>query len=172
MKESVSKKDITQEYLKEILNYDPVTGIFTCKSKRGKKHPGQIAGCVRNRYLTITLNYKRYHASHLAWLYVHGKFPNNYIDHINNNPMDNRLENLREATLQQNQWNKGLQKNNTTGFKGVSIDKSVANGKRYRARAKTNGKEKIIGYFYTPEEAHTAYCEYINKSRGEFAKSA
>lgn len=168
MQKIKEKKDLTQEYLKEILNYDPITGLFTWR-----KRNGQIAGCIRaHGYIKIKIFYRHYEASNLAWLYVYGKFPNICIDHINNNPMDNRIENLREATLQQNQWNKGLQRNNTTGFKGVSIDTSVANGKRYRARAKTNGKEKIIGYFYTPEEAHAAYCEYINKNRGEFAKSA
>lgn len=91
---------------------------------------------------------------------------NKQIDHINGNKLDNRRCNLREATHQQNNFNKPRLKRNTPGFKGVSYRKDID---KYRAYISVNYKQISLGCFDTPEEAHQAYCNAAKKYHGEFA---
>ena len=91
-----------------------------------------------------------------------------FIDHINMNPLDNRRENLRECTQQQNQCNTNKYSNNTSGFKGVSFHKR---DKKFVAHIKLNGKKKHLGYFDTAEKAHEAYKKESLKLHGDFARS-
>lgn len=88
------------------------------------------------------------------------------VDHINHNPLDNRRCNLRLATRSQNQMNHRVQRNNTSGFKGVHLFKRTG---KYRAYIMVMGKEKHLGYFVTAEEAHAAYCAAAAELHGEFA---
>ena len=91
---------IDVKYLKEILDYNESTGIFTWKVKRnsfgGKVAPGAIAGSKKDDggYIRIVIDQKKHYAHRLAFLYVHGYIPN-VIDHLNGNTFDNRIENLR-----------------------------------------------------------------------------
>jgi hypothetical protein len=149
---------ITQEELKHHLHYNPDTGIFTRKiAKNSNVKIGGVAGCVRpNGYIQIKINYKLYLAHRLAWLYVYGQFPDHQIDHINRNKSDNRLINLRAVTAQQNQWNHGIPKNNTTGYLGVSYYRLE---KKYRARIVVNNKVKWLGSFDCPKIAYDAYLK-------------
>lgn len=87
-----------------------------------------------------------------------------YVDHINGNGLDNRRENLRIATNSQNQANRGLNRNNTTGYKGVVKKKN-----RYAAQINVHGVTRHIGYFKTAEDAYAAYCEKAKALFGEFA---
>lgn len=87
-------------------------------------------------------------------------------DHINGNPLDNRRDNLRLATSSQNNANKGLRKDNTSGFKGVHFEKHIG---KYRAQIKHAGVLRRLGSFDTPEEAHGAYCTAAREIWGEFA---
>lgn len=145
---------LTQAELQAQLNYDPETGIFTWKiSKRGTSLNAQAGTINSNGYVIIGLNQKIYRAHRLAWLYIHGEFPKEYLDHINGNRSDNRLCNLREANNTQNQWNAGISKNNTSGIKGVAWRESY---KSYRVRIRVNGKQLHIGYFKTIELAKEA----------------
>jgi hypothetical protein len=89
------------------------------------------------------------------------------IDHKNVNPLDNRRENLRVCTTQQNQCNKNKQSNNTSGFKGVSFHKR---DQKFQAHIKINGKKKHLGYFVTAEAAHDAYKRAAIQHNGEFAR--
>jgi len=158
--------DITQERLKELLNYNPDTGVFTrIKGVKGSA-AGSVVGCKDKQrgYVKMCLDYKKYYAHRLVWLYMTGDWPVEDIDHINNDKSDNRFSNLRLASRSQNLANKGKQKNNTTGFKCVFFTKSTG---RYRVVV----NDKHIGYYATPEEAHAASKEDAERIYGEFART-
>ena len=90
------------------------------------------------------------------------------VDHINGNPLDNRRTNLRVCTNAENMRNRGKNKNNTSGFKGVTYFKFA---KLWKAQIKVDRKGVFLGYFKTPEAAHQAYCEAAAKYHGDFAKT-
>jgi hypothetical protein len=92
------------------------------------------------------------------------------VDHINNNGLDNRRSNLRICSHSQNMMNTQLNKNNKSGFKGVSIDKKNKY-LSWRAQISINNKKICLGNFVIPEEAHEAYCEASKKYHGEFART-
>jgi HNH endonuclease len=91
---------ITRTRLKEFLHYDPETGVFTWLVKPCRNIlAGSIAGNVMNEgYVMVKIDRKNYKAHRLAWLYVHGTFPPDQLDHINRGRADNRLCNLRLST--------------------------------------------------------------------------
>ncbi|KWN80831.1 hypothetical protein WM24_23635 [Burkholderia ubonensis] len=89
------------------------------------------------------------------------------VDHINGNRSDNRKSNLRICTNAENQRNRGKNKNNTSGFKGVTFHKF---SRLWKAMIKVDGKDIFLGYYRTPEEAHEAYCSGAEKYHGRFAK--
>jgi hypothetical protein len=94
--------DITYEKLKSLLTYDPNTGIFIYNYRHGAwALKGSEAGrCDKDGYLIITINKKAYSAHRLAWLYMTGEHPKEFIDHKDGNKSNNKFENLREATSQ------------------------------------------------------------------------
>lgn len=156
---------LTHARLKELLSYDPETGVFVWlapTSNRVKK--GQQAGSNSHGYLTIRLDRELYRAHRLAWLYMTGDWPTQMIDHQNSVRADNRFANLREASVQENNRNVDLQTNNTTGFKGVS-----RHGANYRAECYANGLRIRVSGFDTPEAAALAAQQARCKLHGEFA---
>lgn len=165
----LKRQDLTQEYLKDILNYNELTGIFTWKKRthiRSTYIIGSNAGCLNKYgYLCITIHVKKYFAHRLAWLYVYGYFPEKEIDHINGIRNDNRICNLREANRNENQWNVTKRKDNSSGFKGVSWSKRE---NKWVANACLNKKQKHIGYFYQIEDAIKAYNDFTNKNHNNF----
>lgn len=146
---------LTQAELKELLVYDPVTGIFTNRVTRNSRALiGAEAGKDRlDGYRDIKINHKIYLTHRLAWLYVHGEWPADQIDHINGVRSDNRIDNLRVVTNKQNGENQTLRSNNTSGHRGVTWDK--VNGK-WMAQIKHHGKIHHLGYFSILEEAAAA----------------
>jgi len=123
------------------------------------------AGCiVKDGYRDIKIEGKKYRAHRLIWKYHYGKDPKEFIDHIDGNKTNNNIENLREATNQQNGFNKGPQKNNKLGIKGVRKDRN-----KYRATIIINGKEKHLGMFFTIEEARLVREEAEKKLFKEFS---
>lgn len=92
------------------------------------------------------------------------------VDHKNTNTLDNRRGNLRIVTRQQNIWNRSIQRNNRSGFKGVYKDNSCRGHKKYRARIRFNGKVKMSSRMLTPEEAALIYNKWALECYGEFAK--
>jgi hypothetical protein len=137
---------ITHERLKELVNYDPETGYFTWAFGRPGASKGGRCGSVNkgNGYMEITLDRKSYTAHRLAYHYMTGHTPGNEIDHINHVTNDNRWINLRPATRKENGRNKGLHKNNKSGFCGVSWIKSI---KKWYANIEVNGKAINLGHY-------------------------
>ena len=148
---------ITQEQLKEYLDYNSYTGIFTWKKKPADYiKVGSIAGCkTSSGYTYITVLKQRQLAHRYAWIYVNGDIPKGLqIDHINRNKSDNCISNLRLATIGQNQHNRDKSKNNTSGYKGIVWDKSR---NKWRAQIKINNKVINLGRFILLDDAQNAY---------------
>lgn len=156
-----------QSLLKELLHYDKDSGEFTWKvSPSPHVKEGMTAGWVDGAgYITISLFRTSYKAHNLAWLYVNGDWPKDFLDHINRVRSDNRINNLREATRAQNGWNRKFNKNNTSGFKGVSYFKPL---RKWRAAIDCNYERIHLGYFDKKEEAGAAYKEAALRLHGEF----
>jgi len=161
---------ITHERLLEVLNYDAEIGIFSWRSKPRCAPKDGLPGCLDHHgYWRIGIDYGRYWAHRLAWFYVQGVWPVGEIDHINGDPLDNRISNLREATRGQNAANGRTRKDSKLGLKGVSFHAKTG---KWAARSQKDGKRVSFGYFHTPEEAHHAYVVGSTKLHGEFARAA
>lgn len=165
--------ELTAEIARELLTYNPDTGklfwkerpetyfnnpiytkrwntkyankeTFTALVYRKSGHPSRLDG---------RLFHKTYSAHRIAWLIYYGEWPKNQIDHINQDPTDNRIENLRDITNSENNKNRTLQKNNKVNFNGVFFDKQAS---RYRAQIKVDGVKKCLGRYDTLKEAIAA----------------
>lgn len=124
-------------------------------------------GPNKEGYWYVYLDGRSYFSPHLVWLYVHGVWPTDTIDHRNRRTGDDRIGNLRIATASQNKANSSLYRNNTSGFKGVSYERARDS---WVAFITSDGKKrKWLGRFKTREEAFAAYCEAAREIFGEFA---
>ncbi len=134
---------IKQYELREALDYDQGTGVFTWrKSSENKISRGDVAGCIDDKgYIRIRVNGKLYRAHRLAWIYIYGSSPSSQIDHIDQDKSNNRIANLREATNSQNAHNRGLLSTNKSGVTGVHYDK---NNKYWVARIGIEGKQTFL----------------------------
>ncbi len=151
----MATKILTQEKLKQLLSYDPINGIFTWRITSGGTKAGAIAGSYRSKgYVVISVLAKLYSAHRLVWLYVHGAFPEKEIDHINRVKHDNRLDNLRDADRFLNTQNTGLQRNNTSGARGVGWNKEH---QAWRVRISVKGRTTLLGSFADFNAACSAY---------------
>ena len=143
---------LTQERLKELLHYNPDTGLFTRIVKRTNGGSGFLH---HTGYVHIYIAGKTFAAHRLAWLYMTGEFPKHDIDHINGVKNDNRFCNLRDVPTQMNMQNEiRARKHNSTKLLGVS-----KKGTKFAAFIRINGKRVYLGTFNTAEEAHVAYIE-------------
>lgn len=164
-----STPDITADAARQIFSYDKDTGHLSWVGRRSNKR----AGCQHSLgYRTVSVGprdaRREYKEHRLAWLLHYGEWPECQIDHINGDRSDNRIDNMRIATATQNQGNKKLQKNNTTGFKGVRY----RSGRGFFSVIKCNGKATYLGSFPTKEAAHAAYCAAAENVFGEFARAS
>jgi hypothetical protein len=151
---------LTQARLKELLHYDPETGVFTWRVTRNNAvRIGEKAGTDNGLgYLRIYVCGKHYVAHRLAWLYVHGEWPDSELDHANRNKSDNRIQNLRYATRSSNNKNRGVFCNNRSGYTGVSFNKRVG---KFAAYAHEDGRQIHIGYYQSAELAAEARAKYV-----------
>lgn len=156
--------ELTQEYLKSILDYDPATGVFTRLVNRQCVKAGERAGyATEHGYIRIGIAGKGHRAHRLAWLFMTGEWPGGQIDHINGVREDNRWANLREATHGQNRMN-AMSPLNKCGLKGVT-----RNGNNWMAQIRVQKQRIYLGTFASKEDAHAAYCAAADKHFGEFA---
>lgn len=165
----MDKATLTAERARELLDYDPETGVFTWKVDRGPKKAGELAGVVAPRgYIKIRVDWNLHQAHRLAWLLTHGEWPTEHIDHINGNPSDNRISNLRQATQAQNLQNTRRRRDNKSGFKGVGFHNRKG---CWRSEIRINGRRTFLGYFACPTAAHIAYCKAAKEHFGEYART-
>jgi hypothetical protein len=159
---------LTAEELRERLDYDPETGVFTWRMSNNFSYKiGDVAGSRSDKgYVRVVVLGHVYRAHRLAWLHVNGVWPQNQIDHINGIRDDNRIENLREATNAENQRNSKKRANTGCTLKGVYND----NG-RFYARIWVQKKSVYLGCYDTEEEAHAAYKAAAEKEFGAFARA-
>ena len=164
---------ITAAELRELLHYDPETGVFTrikIVAPQSRIKIGDVAGSLWDGYWRIKLGGRggRSYAAHrLAWLYMTGSWPEDEIDHANLNSADNRWENLREACRSTNIANTRRRSDNASGFKGVYWSKELG---KWRAEITVHKKRVFLGSFSSPEDAHASYARAARDHYGEFAR--
>lgn len=160
MAASRRKIELTQEYLKEVLHYDPETGIFTWRSSGKGRKLGRPAGALHKKLGSVQLfvGGRLYYAHRLAWLYMTGSWPREHIDHIDGDPSNNRWVNLREATNAENLQNQrhARKDNLSSGLLGVTWHKQ---GRKFMAQISVDEKRIYLGLHETAQEAHQAYLK-------------
>lgn len=162
--------------LHELLRYNHFTGEFTWKGAPSftNRHGGKQAGTRRpNGYILIGIpGHGQIFAHRLAWVYVHGAIPDDVeIDHIDGDPSNNAISNLRLATSSEQKRNRRVQSNNRSGLKGAYYH-ACHKGKKWRSQIKVGDQLIFLGYFHTAEEAHAAYAKAAAEHFGEFARAA
>lgn len=158
------------QILKDLFDYDPVTGRLVNKITRERAKAGKLAGRInRNGYRQVRVNYIAYYASRIIWKLQTGEDPGEKeIDHINGNREDNRWDNLRLATRSENLANKAKYSGDLDLPKGVY--RSPTKGK-YCACIKIEQKTVYLGTFSTAEQAGKAYKEASEKVFGEYTNT-
>lgn len=121
-----------------------------------------------NGYRTVKLGGKRYGAHRIVFALTHDRWPADEIDHADGDPLNNRPENLREATRSQNRANTRAGRNNTSGVKGVHWHRRY---QKWKAVVHVNGERRFLGHFDTLEAAATAYANAAQAGHGAFAKT-
>lgn len=157
---------MNQDLIKSL--FEVKEGLLTWKVDRGpNKVCGKPAGTIHKRfgYLRTLINRKSYANHRLIFLYYNGYIPE-YIDHIDGNKLNNKIENLRAATKSQNNSNSRISKLNTSGIKGVDFH---AGTNKWRARISLNKKSIHVGYFDNLEDARVKINEERIKYHKEFA---
>lgn len=156
---------LAQSHLRDILHYDPGTGVFAWKVSRGKAVAGSVAGYVDNKgYRRITIDSKRFMAHRLAWLYMTGSFPPDQIDHRNLVKDDNSFDNLRPATGSQNRRN--CRAVGASKYKGACL---LPSG-RWQSSARHDGRLHHLGTHATEQDAANAYATFAKKHFPEFMR--
>lgn len=161
------RSEITQTELKELLTYNTDTGLFTWNALTNPRmRSNGVAGYTRsNGYVLLKLKGRQHLAHRLAWLYVHGHFPDGLLDHIDRDPSNNRIANLRIATSVQNGGNRAINRTNTSGYRGVSYNTAA---RKFYAFMNTDNKNTYLGSFDTPEAASAVIEARRNELYGEF----
>ena len=137
---------LTQERLKELLGYDPETGVFIWKvANTNRIRVGGVAGYLHHSgYLNISINGKTYQSHRLAFLYMEGYLPENDVDHIDRNRSNNKWKNLREVSRSCNLRNCKIRETNKSGITGVCFNKR---DKKWMATIRIPKQNINLGYF-------------------------
>lgn len=164
----MDSKIISHAELLNLLHYDPDTGLFKWLVAGRNQHQkvGAVAGSLKpNGYIEMKIGGRMYKAHRLAWLYVHGEWPD-VIDHISRVRNDNRISNLRSCTKKQNMSNLNVYANSSSGFRGVSFHKDTS---KWQVIVSVNGKRTHFGLYDDVELAGLVAQEVRVKYHGEFA---
>ena len=171
------RNDISVAEIRRVLSYDPETGVLTWKPRPAvdrfaktwnTRFAGKPAGTVgQNGYIFIWLGGRNLLAHRVAYVLMKGRWPEHEIDHENRHRADNRWDNLRDATISQNNANKESPANTVSGYRGVRWHKA---SRKWHARITVNRKEHSLGYYDVKEDAARAYNEGALRLRGQFAQ--
>lgn len=160
---------LTAEWLRQHMAYVPEIGTFMWKVRGpgrtvGKVLGTKVAGWAKDKsYVTIKVNNVVYYAHRLAWLYIHGEWPSGSLDHIDGDPSNNAIANLRLATAAQNAARRPTSRK-IAPYRGV-----FPHNVGFVARIHHGGKRHYLGYFTTAEAARDAYDAKAKEIHGEFA---
>lgn len=158
----------TREQVAEVVEYDPLSGILTWTRTRKGARAGERAGHFKiSGRRKISVLGTVYSESHIAWLLATGEWPIDMMDHINGDPSDNRLCNLREVDNQKNQFNRRGSRHAVSPFKGVWRSRS---GKKWCSAIRRDPTRYWLGTFDSQEEAALAYDQAARRLYGEFAR--
>jgi len=168
------KKPLLQSDLKSVLSYDPETGIFT-----RIKNPNKKVGCIDSQgYLFIGIGEKYYYGHRLAWLYMYGYTPENDIDHINRDRLDNRIDNLRHVSRTCNYINSKVSTRCKTGVTGVSWNKGISkwvarinrNRRLLEQRAYDTEEEAVVARYHLEQKYDFYKCKEDSSAYNYLAK--
>jgi hypothetical protein len=150
--------------LRDTYTYNPDTG--TLHWTKNNKPAGSVFACGKDRklYRRVRFDKKDVSAHRVVWAIVYGYVPDT-LDHIDGDGLNNKLGNLREATLTENQYNRKISKANSTGHKGVSKRKDSS---KFFAFIKIDRKSVYLGSFTTPEDASDAYTKAATALHGKY----
>lgn len=181
------RNDLTAEYIRQVLNYDPDAGelrwrhrassMFNTKKRTREsicavwniRFAGMLAGSINPEGQSrIVINGRHYRTHRIIWLWMTGTWPKEEIDHIDCNELNNKWCNLREASRSQNEMNKGVSRNNSSGAKGVSWNRR---DKKWLAQIIVNGRYKYLGYFSSKCDAIAAYRAASADLHGQFSRT-
>lgn len=164
----MAQDTMTAELVRQLFTYDAQSGnLIWQKDVPPRAKAGAVAGFnSTDGYRRIGYKGTVYLGHRLVWLYHTGNWPEKFLDHIDGDRTNNRIENLRNASRTENNRNVSLQKNNKSGYKGVSL---MRRDNVWVAQITVDRKNYFLGRFATPEEAYAAYCAAARKHYGEFA---
>lgn len=164
---------VTQSRLHELFDYKDGNLIWKNVTDKKRIKTGYIAGQlftsqVGRKYWSIRVDKKNYYAHRLIWIFHFGKITKDHIDHIDGNGLNNKVENLREATHKENCRNIKVSSANTSGYTGVYLDKKR---NKFVSQIKVDGKHKYLGSFLNIDDALNArikaekqyFCEFARK---------
>lgn len=164
--------EITADYVRSILDYDPETGVLTWRERAdmrpqwNAKYAGKRAGCQakgrRTCYRHIKIDGRKYREHRVCYLHYHGQWPDAEIDHVDGDGLNNRIKNLRGVSRAENMRNQRKYLNNTSGVNGVVWHRQK---KKWEVRIWANGCQKHLGYFDGIEDAASARTE-VEKQLG------
>jgi hypothetical protein len=146
---------ITAAEVRDLFSYDPETGRLAWRESGRGRVAGGVAGYFDRWRVIVVVGGVRYRVHRLAWLHVHGEWPKHHIDHINGDPQDNRIANLRDVKPTVNNQNRrDASRRSKTGVLGVM---RASTSGRFRVSMSFMGKALSVHSFDSTEEAQRCY---------------